>query len=266
MPGEIETTSPPTGAPSLAARARMLSRHGEPLFLADWLDVLMIHLEVDPHALQHATPFALDLFDGRAFVSLVFFTMRRMRPRLGGRISEWLLHPIATHEFLNVRTYVQHNGEPGIHFLAEWLPNALSVRLGPGVFGLPYRLGKLHYRHDAATGELDGEVTDAKTGSRLNYLGRFESGDAPAACNAGSRDEWLMERYTAFTRCDNGRSRFFRVWHPPWPQVRAEVELTHKSLLRQHWPWLAEGQVVGANYSSGFHDVWVGRPHLLPRE
>jgi hypothetical protein len=53
----------------------------------------MVHLEVDPQALQLATPFALDLFDGRAFVSLVFFTMRRMRPRLAGRIGEWLCVP-----------------------------------------------------------------------------------------------------------------------------------------------------------------------------
>lgn len=266
MLGEIETTSPPTRAPSLAAKARMFSQRGEPLFLADWLDVLMVHLEVDPYALQRATPFAIDLFDSRAFVSLVFFTMRRMHPRLGGRIGEWLLSPIGTHEFLNVRTYVRHDGEPGIHFLAEWLPNALSVRLGPGVFGLPYRLGKLHYRHDAAKGELNGQVIDAKTDSRLDYRGRFESGDAPARSGTGSLDEWLMERYTAFTRCGNGRSRFFRVWHPPWPQVRAGVELTDNSLLRQHWPWLADGEIVGANYSPGFRDVWMGRPHLLPRE
>lgn len=265
MLGEIDTTAPQTGALSRAAKVRMLARSGEPIFLADWVGVLMVHLEVDPAALQDATPFKLDLFNGRAFVSLVFFTMRRMRPRLGGRISEWLLHPIATHEFLNVRTYVRHNGQSGIHFLAEWLPNALSVRLGPGVFGLPYRLGKLHYRHDAAKGELDGQVIDAKTGSRLDYRGRFESGAAPAPCDARSLDEWLMERYTAFTNC-GGSSRFFRVWHPPWSQVSTRVELADNSLLRLHWPWLADGQVIGANYSSGFHDVWMGRPHLLSQE
>jgi uncharacterized protein YqjF (DUF2071 family) len=55
--------------------------------------------------------------------------MGRLRPRLGGRIGEWLLRPIARHELLNVRTYVQPMGEPGIYFLAEWIPNALSVQL-----------------------------------------------------------------------------------------------------------------------------------------
>ncbi len=51
-----------------------------------------------------------------AYVSLVAFTMRGLRPRLGGAA---LLKPIATHEFLNVRTYVKHRGERGIYFLAD---------------------------------------------------------------------------------------------------------------------------------------------------
>ena len=259
MSGGIETLPPPTGAPSLVARSRMLSRRGEPLLIADWADVLMVHLEVEPSALQCATPFTLDLFDGRAFVSLVFFTMRRMRPRRGGRLGEWLFRPIATHEFLNVRTYVEHDGETGFQFLAEWLPNALSVQLGPGVFGLPYRLGEFHYQHDADSGEIGGQVIDVGTGTRLAYHGNLDCGDSFAPCAADSFDEWLMERYTAFTNRGD-RSRFFRVWHPPWPQVRAEVELDDNSLLRARWPWLAEGQAIGANYSPGFRDVWMGRP------
>ena len=54
-----------------------------------------------------SVPFPLDLHEGRAFVSLVAFTMRDLAPRRGGRWTSWLLRPIATHEFLNVRTYVR---------------------------------------------------------------------------------------------------------------------------------------------------------------
>jgi uncharacterized protein YqjF (DUF2071 family) len=151
----------------------MLSRRGEPLFLAEWVDVLMVHLEVEPAALQHVTPFPLDLFDGRAFVSLVFFTMHRMRPRRGWRITEWLLRPIASHEFFNVRTYVQCDGEPGICFLAEWLPNALSVRLGPTFFGLPYRLGRIIYRHDVeGSHSVEGRVVE-RGRAQLTYRGEL---------------------------------------------------------------------------------------------
>src|SRR5437667_631907 len=94
-----------------AARRRLLSMPGEPLFIADWERVLMLHYEVDPVALQRAAPFEIDLYQGRAFVSLVAFTMRGMRPRFGGRLGAALLKPIATHEFFNVRTYVREGAE-----------------------------------------------------------------------------------------------------------------------------------------------------------
>src|SRR5678815_4298013 len=94
------------------------------------------------------SPYPLDLHQGRAFVSLVAFTLRDMRPHFGGPLTAWLFRPIATHEFLNVRTYVRHRDEPGIHFLAEWLTNRLAVKLGPRTFGLPYHLGKITYHHD----------------------------------------------------------------------------------------------------------------------
>src|SRR5258706_3131036 len=92
---------------SEAARRRLLSGFGEPLFIADWEEALMIHYEVDAGLLQCVVPFELDLLDGRAFVSLVAFTMRGMRPRLGGRFAAWFLKPIGTHNFLNVRTYAR---------------------------------------------------------------------------------------------------------------------------------------------------------------
>src|SRR5437773_2699784 len=88
---------------SATARRRMRSNRGEPLFLAAWERVLMIHFEVDAESLQRDVPYELDLLDGRAFVSLVAFTMRGMKPRFGGELLGWLFRPIATHDFLNVR-------------------------------------------------------------------------------------------------------------------------------------------------------------------
>jgi uncharacterized protein YqjF (DUF2071 family) len=260
------------GALSLAARARMELCFGEPWFLADWLDVLMCHLEVSPEALQRAIPFRIHCYQGRAFVSLVFFTMRNMRPRWAGDLGHLLFRPIATHRFLNVRTYVEHDGETGIYFLSEWLPNRFSVAMGPLIFGLPYRLAHFGGQNRPADGlgsepferALQGDVTDAVTGDAVRYAGAV-SGKAFAACASGSLEEWLMERYTAFTH-RRGRRRYFRVWHRPWSQVSADVRLEDKGLLRQNWPWLAEAQFIGANYSVGLPDVWMGCPRRLDRD
>jgi uncharacterized protein YqjF (DUF2071 family) len=241
-----------------AARRRLLAIAGEPLFLGAWDHAVFIHYETDPALLQRQIPFPLDLLDGRAFVSLVAFTLSRMRPRIGGRIGEWLFQPIASHEFLNVRTYVRHAGEPGIFFLAEWLSNPLSVRLGPRTFGLPYRFGHLRYRHAHDDGEITGVVT-AKEG-QLAYRAakpapRFESSEAE------SRTEFLLERYTAFT-CRHERRRLFRVWHAPWQQTPIEIEITANDLLASTGAWWRSAEYVDANYSPGV-DVWMGRPHRI---
>lgn len=75
-----------TCAPSEAARRRLQSRRDEPLFVAGWQRVLMIHFEVEAAALQRDVPYSLDLREGRAFVSAVAFTMHGLRPRRGGKL------------------------------------------------------------------------------------------------------------------------------------------------------------------------------------
>ena len=255
-------------SPSNAARTRMLSLPREPLFIADWLNVVMIHLEAEPRALQAATPFQLDLWEGRAFVTLVAFSLRGMRPRCGGRLTQLFFKPLASHQFLNVRTYVRHGEETGIHFLAEWLDSRLAVALGPRVFSLPYRLGQIDYQNerdnlDARATALCGRVVDARTGAAFGYRADAVIGALGlATCAAGSLDEWLMERYTAFN-CAVGRRRFFRVWHEPWLQLRVRARLEERTLLVHHWPFLTDAELIGANYSPGARDVWMGWPHGL---
>ena len=260
----IATTIPPRTciSPSAAGLVRMKQGRGEPLFLADWERVLMIHFAVAADALQPVVPFKLDLWEGNAYVSLVAFTLRGMRPRRGGHLAAWLLKPIATHDFLNVRTYVQHDGDPGIHFLAEWLSNRLAVKLGPDTFSLPYRFGRITYQHDWQRQELFGRVEDAATAAVFAYQAELESGVRFATCEAGSRDEWLMERYTAFNAA-GGRSRYFRVWHQPWPQCPAKLEWLETALLKTNWPWFEGAKLVGSNYSPGLRDVWLGWPRAV---
>lgn len=240
----------------------MLSRRGEPLFIAGWHHALMMHFEADAGALRGDVPFELDLWEGRAFVSLVAFTMRNMRPRAGGKLAALCFRPIATHEFLNARTYVRQGGECGIHFLAEWLTSRLAVMLGPATFGLPYRFGRIAYNHDLRDGRSCGRVADIKSDAKLEYNAYPDGPAIFQRCAAGSLDEWLMERYTAFNSA-NGRKRFFRVWHPPWPQCPAKVKLIDSSLLTGHWRWFDEARLAGANFSPGFDEVWMGRPWCL---
>ncbi len=240
----------------------MLSVWGEPLLIADLERVLFIHYEVDPELLQRAVPYELDLFQGRAFVSLVAFTMRGMRFRWGGKITRLLSKPVASNPFLNVRTYVRSEGEPSIHFMREWLPNRFAVLCGPLTYSLPYRHGHLCYEHVHDFGRLTGTVETA--GGHLIYEAVTKSGPV-SLCREGSLDEFLIERYTAYTAM-RGILRFFRVWHESWPlldveMIRLENKLSH--LAPGGVDWGPGAELVGASYSPGLQRVWMGRPHRV---
>jgi uncharacterized protein YqjF (DUF2071 family) len=241
------------------AKERLLSRRGEPLFDANWDNVLFIHYETEPDELQGCIPYPLDLYDGRAFVSLVAFTMRGMRPRLGGRLSALLFKPIATHHFLNVRTYVSHKGEPGIYFIREWLSNRMAAWLGLWSFGLPYRYGKIEYRNDATHEHEPRGKVEAK-GGWFSYRATLATA-AMGTCAPESLDEFLLERYTAFTKTGKC-GRFFRIWHEPWQQVAANVEILADGLIRAGEFWWRDARCIAANYASGV-SVWMGWPHKI---
>ena len=254
-------TAERTVALSEAARRRLLSIRGEPLFLADWLRPVFIHYEVPTALLQRDVPFELDLRHGKAYVSLVAFTMRRLRPFRGGALTAWLLKPIANNDFLNVRTYVRHRGEPGIYFLAEWMNNPVSVHLAPITFGLPYRFGETEYQHRHEEGNLSGTVCETTTRFTLNYETTLANPQF-APCPAASLDEFLLERYTAFTSHKTSR-RFFRIWHEPWKQQSIPISVNNTRLLESVWPWFAAAKLAAANYSPGARNVWMGRPHRV---
>ena len=242
---------------SLEARGRMESALGETVFLGDWSGMTFLHFEVEADRLAEVVPFTLDLCEGRAFVSLVAFTMRRFRLSRGGKATAWLTAPLATQRFLNLRTYVSGPHGAGIFFVHEWLDHALAVRLGPSTFGLPYRRGRLDYQNH----------TDAVSGSVFadGVEGRFSGNPAgpPRVAAAGSRDEFLLERYTAYTAA-GFRPLAFRVWHEPWSFRTLETEqLTMMEFLRSlRQPWTNTLRFAGAACSEGVEDVWMGRPRF----
>jgi hypothetical protein len=207
----------------------------------------MVHYEVEPDLLQPHVPFPLDLFRGRAYVSAVAFTLADLAFFSGGPA-------FSTHRFLNIRTYVEGNG---IYFLSEYLTNPFCVFLGPRLYGLPYRWGRLDYRHRPEEGLVEGRVRGRE--GTFAYEGRTPRGARPGPAAAGSLDEFLLERYTAFTR-QRKADRLFHVWHRPWTVTPLELDVRDESLLAAGGPWFAASRRIAAHASPGFAEVWMGRP------
>lgn len=215
-----------------------------PLFRCAWGDTTFLHYEVDPDALRGRLPFELDLFRGRAWVSVVTITIRPISFRASAPL-------LAAQSFMNVRTYVKGGA---ITFLAGWLPNPICALLGPRLVGIPYRLGRL---------KLDSTVTELHARTRaaagtFEFRAAIDPRQSYRRPTPGSLEEFLLERYVARTR--TGRRRLsFRIWHEPWRFVDVEPTIVDDRLLRASGDWYARARLAAAHHSPGFEDVGMGR-------
>jgi uncharacterized protein len=228
------------------------------MFRGAWMSVLFLHYEMEPARLQAEVPFPLDVREGKAYVSVVVFSQERLRFAFGGRMTSWVGRWFANHEFLNVRAYVRHGDETGIFFLAEWVPKRGATWLGPPLFGLPYRFGRIKYEHGERM--LRGCVMGRGTG--FAYRAEQDGAKRFVPCERGSLDEFLLEHYVAYTEW-HGLRRMFRVRHEPWPQARLDVTVDDESLLRERFAWWPATRRVGANFSTGGNAVAIGRPQFV---
>ncbi len=257
----------PNHNPSSRAKRRFNQRESAPLFIADWMNVLFIHYEVDRERLQPSVPFGLDCIDGRAYVSLVAFSMRRLRPTFGGSLTAFPFKVLGETRFLKVRTYVRHDHDSGIYFIKEFMSSRLSAPLGPLTYGLPYHFARLEYDCRDRNYAFDGRIKRIEGRERrLRFSARIRprllGASFPGAASHDEVIEFLTEQYTAYT-CHRGKRRLFRIWHKPWPLHPATVTIEDQDLLNTTGDWLKEAHFVGAQYSPGVRNVWMGPPRRV---
>lgn len=265
-------------APAAIARERLLADGGA-FLRCDWTPALFVHFEADAAALRRVTPFELDLYHGRAFVSLVAFAMRHVSiAAVDGACNRSTSH--ADGLFLNTRTYVCHAGEPAIYFMHEWLDSAVQALLGPRTYGLPFHKADLTLTADAdlrscASHVAIGHIGGATPPAVLAMRARRAPDDDFAPAEADTLDHFLIERYTALTH-RAGVSRRFRVTHEPWQIAPVSCSIDEDSLLHTTdfsslalaggFPGAISGTAprpIAAHLTPGVSDVAIGRPSCV---
>ena len=141
---------------SQLARRVLEKNEGGYHLLCHWINCVFIHYEVDAKLLQPEIPYELHLYNNKAYVSLVAFTLEKFRFSRWEQVTQWLMKPIATHRYFNVRSYVRHRNENGIYFIKEWISNSLCAFIDARMYELPCYRGNLNYRHDDSSGQLTG--------------------------------------------------------------------------------------------------------------
>ena len=188
-----------------------------------WRDLLFVHWAIDVAAVRALVPrsLELDLWEGVAYVGVVPFSMREVRP-------SWL-PKAASFDFLetNVRTYVTHRGEPGVFFFSLEAASMLACAAARATFGLPYFYASMSTRQD------DGVVsyhTRRRLGPKAESTFRYRVGEAIGASEPGTLEHFLIERYYLFVERGGAVLRG-QVHHTPYPVHRAELVSVSDQLI-----------------------------------
>lgn len=208
--------SPPTDAARLAARARPA---GSPVLRQRWSQLLFLHWAWDPAVVQRTLPpgLAVDTFDGKAWLGVVPFFMRGVRPPYFPPVPG-----ISNFLGLNVRTYVYDaQGRPGVWFYSLDANLWLAVELARAWWHLPYQHAEMSAPVEA-DGTVDYAVRRQSAERESNFRYRAAGGGRKSA--VGSQEFFLIERYRFFAH-DAERGRLFtgRVAHAPYRVSSAEV-------------------------------------------
>jgi uncharacterized protein YqjF (DUF2071 family) len=206
------------GTPALETRLALRERPARtPVMFQRWEDLLFLHWEADPVALQRTLPPGLhvDLFHGRAYLGIVPFRMRRVRPR-GLSALPWVSDFL---EF-NVRTYVHdESGQPGVWFYSLDCDQPLAVWIARTFFHLPYFRAALSASNEAGTIRFSSR---GRTAAPAEAAFTYRRGAALETAAPGSLEFFLVERYLLYA-FRAGQLQRGRVHHAPYRICRPEL-------------------------------------------
>ena len=191
-----------------------------------WCDLLFAHWPVDAAVLHNLIPggLELDLFEGRAYVGAVPFTMEDVSAHWAPTLPGLRAFPE-----MNLRTYVTADGKAGVWFFSLDAGHRLAVRMARRFFHLPY--------FDAKFEILKQDETIAYSALRTHrgepeaaFTASYRPIGPVYRSEAGTLDSWLTDRYCLYSVDHAGRLYRGHIDHDPWPLQRAQAEIEVNTL------------------------------------
>ncbi len=212
-------------------------------YYQEWNNAIFLHWELDVKELKKFVPAELeiDLFEGKAWVSLVAFTMEKIRLRNLPPLS-----PVSNFHEINIRTYVKKNNKAGVYFLSMEGSTKLSCKVAKTLSQLPYRHSKIQRTENLYCSEnkhfKEKLRIDYKIGEKLS--------------EKSALDKWLTERYALFQ--ENKKSiNEFEIHHVEWPAH--ELQLKSLEIEYPRYNKFFENPPNLMHYSPGVQVVAWGR-------
>ena len=211
-------------------------------YYQEWNHSIFLHWEVDLEDLKKLVPkeLEIDLFEGKPWVSVVAFTMEKIRPKNLPSFS-----PVSNFDEINIRTYIKSNNKTGVYFLSIEGGTRLSCKIAKGISELPYRFSKIkrsQNKFESCNSEFNDQLD-------LEYkVGKVVS-------QKTELDKWLTERYALFQDSEESINEF-DIHHLEWPIQ--EIDLTKIKVNYPRFDKLLKKEPNKIRYSSGVQVIAWG--------
>lgn len=228
-----------------------------PVMVQEWAEIAWIHWRVDPGDVQALLPPALtvDPFDGSAWVGLVPFEMRGLRPVVAGRLLPAIGSTRSFSE-VNVRTYVTGPAGPGVWFHSLDATSRLAVAVARSLWSLPYRYARVERDLSGSRRWWSVVRPDGTSGRAGVTLGE--------AATTTPLERFLTARFRLYAPFGRSRLLTAPVAHEEWSLLDAKLDDLEAGLVG------AAGYRLGDRAGRPDHvaagravDVTVGSPSLI---
>ncbi|MDH5398702.1 MAG: DUF2071 domain-containing protein [Cyclobacteriaceae bacterium] len=217
-------------------------------YYQEWNDALFLHWKVDGALLRKRLPATLepDAIDGDFWVSLVAFSMEKIRPKYLPYFP-----PVSSFHEVNIRTYVKYKEKPGVYFLSIEAANPIATFMARKISGLPYRYSKMIREKNRYMTEnnvfhdkLDVTWTKGRPFGKKTAL-----------------DHWLTERYALFQDTTKAIIEY-DIHHVEWPVY--DVDLQNAIMSYPRFQDLLGGPPDRTHYSPGVQVLaWKGKKYNI---
>lgn len=212
-------------------------------FYQEWNNAIFLHWQVELNDLKKFVPkeLEIDLFEGKPWISVVAFTMEKIRPK-----NLPAFPPISDFDEINIRTYVKSNHKTGVYFLSMEGGKKLSCKVAKSLSQLPYRFSKIKRTENRYTSSnpkfndtLDVQFSIGKTINKKTAL-----------------EIWLTERYALFQDTKTSINEF-EIHHLEWPLNKVDLKKLEMNYPR--FNHLIKGIPHSMQYSKGVKVIAWGK-------
>ena len=212
-------------------------------YYQEWNNAVFLHWQVELDELEKFVPkeMEIDIFEGKPWVSLVAFTMEKIRPK-----NLPSFPPISNFDEINIRTYVKSSNKTGVYFLSIEGGNKLSCKVAKGLSELPYRYSKINRT------EGQYKSSNSKFQDKLDI--QFTVGNE--LTEKSTLIKWLTERYALFQDTRQSINEF-EIHHLEWPL--AEIEVKKLEVKYQRFGKLINNKPISFQFSKGVRVLAWGK-------